>query len=134
MGPTQRSPYGSCVPDSFGRTGSASLHLRSLRRSFTSSEDDADLEADSIESPSKPSHTYPNLKQNSNESMPVIMPGDQIPKFIALPCPCAPPRAENIITVDVQKPPQPPPPPPPPPRPPSIVYNHVARFGVYYDG
>lgn len=28
-------------------------------------------------------------------SLPVIMPGDKIAKFIALPCPCEPPRPEK---------------------------------------
>ncbi|PIN02191.1 hypothetical protein CDL12_17596 [Handroanthus impetiginosus] len=50
-----------------------------------------------------------DLKQKQKQSLPVIMPGDNVPRFIALPCPCEPPRLGKII-VDVQK--QPPPPPP----------------------
>ncbi|KAJ9670344.1 hypothetical protein PVL29_026718 [Vitis rotundifolia] len=79
--------------------------LRSLRRSFS---DDRDPEADVQESPSKTKPEYTGLKQNLSQSMPVLMPGDQIPKFIALPCPCEPPRAEKIV-VQVQKPPSKPP-------------------------
>ncbi|KAM7524302.1 hypothetical protein LguiA_014204 [Lonicera macranthoides] len=76
--------------------------LRSLRRSF-----DADHEDDTEDAPSKPKHTHMNSKQNQNESLPVLMPGDRIAKFIALPCPCEPPRPEMII-VQVKKPPKPP--------------------------
>ncbi|CAD5335938.1 unnamed protein product [Arabidopsis thaliana] len=48
------------------------------------------------------------MKKPQNLSVPVLMPGDNTPKFIALPCPCAPPRPEKL-TVDVQTPPQSPP-------------------------
>lgn len=48
-----------------------------------------------------------DLKKDERESLPVIMPGDQIAKFIALPCPCEPPRPEKII-VQVEKSPKPP--------------------------
>ncbi|KAL5705542.1 hypothetical protein ACHQM5_023835 [Ranunculus cassubicifolius] len=99
--------------------------LRSLRRSFSG---DPVSDPESIPSPSKPASPYPNLKQKQTESLPVIMAGDNIPKFMALPCPCEPPRPERI-SVKIEKPPM-----PPPPSPPQIVYNHVARFGVYYDG
>ncbi|KAI3977055.1 hypothetical protein MKX01_032170 [Papaver californicum] len=37
--------------------------------------------------------TYPSLNINQSESLPVLMPGDDIPRFIAMPCPCEPPRA-----------------------------------------
>ncbi|KAI3987585.1 hypothetical protein MKX01_021497 [Papaver californicum] len=120
--------------------------LRSLRRSFSpddhhrEEDHDTDLEANNntIQSPSsKPSQIYPNWKQTINESMPVIMPGDKIAKFIALPCPCEPFRPDKVV-VEVQSmqqtPPPPPPPPAPPPQPQTLVYNHVARFGVYYNG
>lgn len=46
-------------------------------------------------------------KQKQNQSLPVIMPGDRIAKFIAMPCPCEPLRADKII-VQVEKPPKPP--------------------------
>ncbi|KAL1810038.1 hypothetical protein ACET3Z_027028 [Daucus carota] len=73
--------------------------IRSLRRSF-----DDDLEAGHYEeSPSKPKSNQMDLKQKQNESLPVLMPGDRIAKFIAMPCPCEPLRAQKII-VEVQKP------------------------------
>jgi len=42
------------------------------------------------------------MKQNYAESLPVLMPGDAVPKFIATACPCQPPRDERI-TIHVQK-------------------------------
>ncbi|KAE8010454.1 hypothetical protein FH972_006825 [Carpinus fangiana] len=78
--------------------------FRSLRRSFS---EDPDHEPDIEASPSKSKPTCTDLKQNQSESLPVLMPGDRIPKFIALPCPCEPPRPETIV-VKVQKPPKPP--------------------------
>lgn len=54
---------------------------------------------------------FQNLKQEEIQSLPVIMPGDNVPKFIALPCPCEPPRMEKIV-VEVE---------PPPPKPPRIA-------------
>ncbi|XWS29634.1 hypothetical protein CRYUN_Cryun24cG0046300 [Craigia yunnanensis] len=78
--------------------------LRSLRRSFADGTDpDADIEA----SPSKSKPEYTDLKKNQSQSLPVLMPGDQIPKFIALPCPCEPPRQDKVF-VKVQKPHKPP--------------------------
>lgn len=50
------------------------------------------------------------LKKNMGQSFSVMMPGDEVPKFIAMPCPCQPSRPENIV-VTVEKPPQPPKPP-----------------------
>ncbi|KAA8546643.1 hypothetical protein F0562_003126 [Nyssa sinensis] len=82
--------------------------LRSFRRSLS---DDTDPEADIDRSPSKPKSLHTNSKQNQSQSLPVLMPGDRIPKFIALPCPCEPPRPGKII-VEVQK---------PPPKPPRIA-------------
>ncbi|ONK54840.1 uncharacterized protein A4U43_UnF10670 [Asparagus officinalis] len=41
--------------------------------------------------PQRPSYLLPNDQGAENktyESLPVIMPGDQIPKFVAWPCPC----------------------------------------------
>ncbi|KAI3852847.1 hypothetical protein MKW92_049189 [Papaver armeniacum] len=115
--------------------------LRSLRRSFSQHPEgeDADLEANNsnIQSPSsKPSQIYTNWKQSINESMPVIMPGDKVARFIALPCPCEPYRPDKVVVEvqNLQQTPPPPPPPPPPPQPQTLVYNHVARFGVYYNG
>ncbi|XAR71428.1 hypothetical protein NMG60_11028679 [Bertholletia excelsa] len=77
--------------------------LRSLRRSFAGG--GGDLEAGSDGSPSKPRPGNTSSKQSMSQSLPVLMPGDEIPKFIALPCPCRPPMPEKII-VQVQEPPQ----------------------------
>ncbi|MBA0722358.1 hypothetical protein Golax_003041 [Gossypium laxum] len=38
------------------------------------------------------------------QSMPVLMPGDKVPRFIAMASPCEPPRTETI-TIRVPKPP-----------------------------
>ncbi|XP_068312703.1 uncharacterized protein At5g65660-like [Pyrus communis] len=79
--------------------------LRSLRRSFNQN---ADPEADvQPPSPSKSKPAHLDLKQKQRESLPVIMAGDQIPKFMALPCPREPPRDEKTV-VKVQKQPKPP--------------------------
>ena len=48
------------------------------------------------------------VKQSKGESLPVLMPGDEVPKFIAMPCPCQPSRLETIV-VTVEKPPHKPP-------------------------
>ncbi|KVH92417.1 uncharacterized protein At5g65660-like [Cynara cardunculus var. scolymus] len=75
--------------------------LRHLRGSF-SDEDDDD------HSSFKPKPTYSEKKQNENQSLPVVMPGDRIARFIALPCPCEPPREEKIVVEEIQKSPKPP--------------------------
>ncbi|BAT99394.1 hypothetical protein LR48_Vigan07g130000 [Vigna angularis] len=65
-----------------------------------------------------PPHPQPSLtqsqpsmvKQNKGQSLPVLMPGDELPKFIAMPCPRQPSRPDTIVvTVDTPplKPPQP---------------------------
>ncbi|OMO50843.1 hypothetical protein CCACVL1_30211 [Corchorus capsularis] len=38
------------------------------------------------------------------ESLPVLMPGDRVPRFIAMACPCEPPILEKI-TIQIHKPP-----------------------------
>lgn len=43
-------------------------------------------------------------KRDESQSLSVLMPGDQVPKFIAMACPCRPPLAEKV-TIEVQKPP-----------------------------
>lgn len=48
------------------------------------------------------------MKQNQRQSMPVLMPGDEVPKFIAMPCPCEPPIVVDQIEVNLPKPPKPP--------------------------
>ncbi|KAJ4822736.1 hypothetical protein Tsubulata_006992 [Turnera subulata] len=81
--------------------------LRSLRQSF--SDDPHPEDADDIEaSPSKSNHTNMDFKKKQSQSLPVLMPGDHVPKFIALPCPCEPPRPEKVV-VKVQTPPPKPP-------------------------
>ncbi|XP_020240367.1 uncharacterized protein At5g65660 [Cajanus cajan] len=50
----------------------------------------------------KPAFPVVMMKQNYAKSLPVLMPGDDIPKFIATACPCEPPRDERI-TIHVQK-------------------------------
>lgn len=54
-----------------------------------------------------------NCKQNQISDMPaVLMPGDQVPKFIALPCPCQPPRPDKVLAEVQQQPSSPMKPPP----------------------
>ncbi|CAJ1931194.1 unnamed protein product [Sphenostylis stenocarpa] len=64
-----------------------------------------------------PSHTQSQpsreVKQNKGESLPVLMPGDEVPKFIAMPCPCQPSRPDTFV-VTVENPPLKPPLPVPP--------------------
>ncbi|KAF5747301.1 hypothetical protein HS088_TW05G00022 [Tripterygium wilfordii] len=81
--------------------------LRSLRRSFSVGESIVDPDSD-IEAASKSKKSHTELKQSKSQSLPVLMPGDQFPKFIALPCPCEPPRPEMVV-VKVEEPLKPPP-------------------------
>ncbi|KAK9054176.1 hypothetical protein SSX86_025253 [Deinandra increscens subsp. villosa] len=46
-------------------------------------------------SPSKPKNNPSEAFEKLNESFPVVMPGDRIARFIALPSPCEPPRPQN---------------------------------------
>ncbi|PWA55771.1 hydroxyproline-rich glycoprotein family protein [Artemisia annua] len=62
---------------------------------------------ESDDSISKPKPDSTEKKHIENESLPVIMPGDRIAKFIALPCPCEPARLEKIVVKVVEKPPKP---------------------------
>ncbi|KAF8089690.1 hypothetical protein N665_0499s0018 [Sinapis alba] len=78
---------------------------RSLRRSLANA-------SAHPSSPFKPTLPFPDLKNPQDLSITVLMPGDKTPKFIALPCPCAPPRPEKL-TVDIQSPPHSPPVKPP---------------------
>ncbi|RZC88422.1 hypothetical protein C5167_016224 [Papaver somniferum] len=97
--------------------------LRSLRQSFASDAHD-DLEANTA---IKITPTYPSLKINQRESLPVLMPGDNIPKFISLPCPCEPPRAvktdAHIVDTDAKL----------SVAPTVVVYSHITRSGVHYE-
>ncbi|GAA0147869.1 hypothetical protein Leryth_006674 [Lithospermum erythrorhizon] len=83
--------------------------LRSFTRSFSHQTLD-DLEAATQHGPSKPKPNHMSLKGKvENESYTVLMPGDEVPKFIAMPCPCQPSRSEgNIHLVELPKPPKPP--------------------------
>ncbi|KAK9066961.1 hypothetical protein SSX86_014285 [Deinandra increscens subsp. villosa] len=75
--------------------------LRHLRGSLSSEEED--------QSDSKPKPTYSEKLRNENQSLPVVMPGDRIATFIALPCPCEPTRYdEKVILEEVEKTPKPP--------------------------
>ncbi|CAF1716913.1 unnamed protein product [Brassica oleracea var. botrytis] len=86
---------------------------RSLRRSLANASGHPSAASADIESsPFKPRLPFPDLKKNQNLSVTVLMPGDNTPKFIALPCPCAPPRPEKL-TVSAQSPPHSPPVKPP---------------------
>ncbi|CAA0839674.1 Uncharacterized protein SHERM_06236 [Striga hermonthica] len=86
---------------------SCCYHCGKLRRSL-SFHATADLEAAAavVHRPCKPVIPPMNLKQQETQSLPVIMAGDNVPKFIALPCPCEPPRLGKIIDgADLKKPP-----------------------------
>ncbi|CAJ2652261.1 unnamed protein product [Trifolium pratense] len=62
----------------------------------------AQTQADLTSSPQKPAFPFVMMKQSYAESLPVLMPGDEIPKFIAMACPCKPPTDESI-TIHVDK-------------------------------
>ncbi|PNX93495.1 hydroxyproline-rich glycoprotein family protein [Trifolium pratense] len=47
----------------------------------------AQTQADLTSSPQKPAFPFVMMKQSYAESLPVLMPGDEIPKFIAMACP-----------------------------------------------
>ncbi|GLU20203.1 hypothetical protein SLE2022_364140 [Rubroshorea leprosula] len=81
--------------------------LRSLRPSF--SENAADHDGDIESSPSKSNSSLTELKKIQGQSLPVLMPGDEIPKFIALPSPCEPQRPEKVVVKVKNPPPKPPP-------------------------
>ncbi|CAN1342815.1 Uncharacterized protein At5g65660 [Linum perenne] len=73
--------------------------LRSLRRLRGVSDQDQDVESP----PSKPNPIHWDVKENGKESVAVVMAGDEIPKFIALPCPCQPEKAEKVADVEVEE-------------------------------
>ncbi|XP_027333300.1 uncharacterized protein At5g65660-like [Abrus precatorius] len=85
------------------------LHWNKLQSLFRYSEaiipqslGQAQIQADITSSPQKPVFPVVMMKKNYAESLPVLMPGDDIPKFIAMACPCQPPREERI-TIHVEK-------------------------------
>ncbi|KAM0001930.1 hypothetical protein Hdeb2414_s0003g00084641 [Helianthus debilis subsp. tardiflorus] len=55
------------------------------------------------QSPSKPRNTFSETKETEKQSFPVVMPGDRIARFIAMPCPCEPSRQETVVVEKVQK-------------------------------
>ncbi|KAF5455919.1 uncharacterized protein At5g65660-like [Juglans microcarpa x Juglans regia] len=70
----------------------ACLHWDKLRSLLQSSPDvTSDLETNSPNSPRKPASPHKMPKKGENRSLSVLMPGDQVPKFIAIACPCRPP-------------------------------------------
>ncbi|GAB2283021.1 hypothetical protein Dimus_017552 [Dionaea muscipula] len=85
--------------------------LRSLRQhsSRTTESRSDDLEA----SPAAGSASRSNTILKGEKMPAVLMPGDHVPKFIAVPCPCNPPRPEaekyHATHEQALKPPKPPP-------------------------
>ncbi|KAJ9186907.1 hypothetical protein P3X46_002425 [Hevea brasiliensis] len=80
------------------------LHWDKLRSLFgASTEENFHTPQDIEQLPQKPT-PHQESKRNKAESLPVLMPGDQVPRFIAMACPCEPPLLEKI-TIKVQKPP-----------------------------
>ncbi|CAI8585785.1 unnamed protein product [Vicia faba] len=81
------------------------LHWNKLKFLFPSSPimtPHAQIQHDLTSSPQKPAFPFVMMKQSYAESLPVLMPGDEIPKFIAMACPCRPPTDETI-TIRVDK-------------------------------
>ncbi|XP_076949897.1 uncharacterized protein At5g65660-like [Bidens hawaiensis] len=60
------------------------------------------VDNNSDDSPSKPNHVYLEKRREVEESLPVIMPGDRFARFIAMPCPCEPPRQGKITVEEIQ--------------------------------
>ncbi|KAJ7958874.1 hydroxyproline-rich glycoprotein family protein [Quillaja saponaria] len=54
-------------------------------------------------SPHKTLPPLMTMKQNQVQSLPVLMPGDEVPKFIAMACPCQPPVMDKL-TIKVHDP------------------------------
>ncbi|KAM7261855.1 hypothetical protein ACFE04_020932 [Oxalis oulophora] len=76
--------------------------LRSLRRSYSEDMDPEAVDFTQASPSNKSKHVQLDVKQNQRFSVPVLMPGDQIPKFIAMPCPCEPPRTKSTVVVVVK--------------------------------
>ncbi|KAJ8638198.1 hypothetical protein MRB53_012465 [Persea americana] len=76
--------------------------LRALRLAFSRSSI-SDTNTGPIQSPPKSMPLHKDLEKKESQSLPVIMPGDQIPKYIAWPCPCEPnsPVPTEKITIEV---------------------------------
>ncbi|KAK8597025.1 hypothetical protein V6N13_001647 [Hibiscus sabdariffa] len=70
-------------------------------------DDDDDIESDNRNRSSDFQDSCPVMMAKGKivgESPLVLMPGDTVPRFIAMTCPCEPPRTEKI-TITVPKPP-----------------------------
>ncbi|KAJ8645503.1 hypothetical protein MRB53_007251 [Persea americana] len=78
--------------------------IRSLSRHL-SADTDTVTETATVQYPSKSTPADVSSKQNHSESLPVLMPGDQIPKYIARPCTCDTLVPLEKIIVIVQTPP-----------------------------
>ncbi|KAM1014334.1 hypothetical protein TB2_044162 [Malus domestica] len=80
------------------------LHWDKVRSLFLSSVEEGNPD-DHILPDFDQKPTRPNMmeKQNQQKSLTVLMPGEQVPKFIAIACPCQPPVMEKLSVV-VQKP------------------------------
>ncbi|XP_012068086.1 uncharacterized protein At5g65660 [Jatropha curcas] len=80
--------------------------LRSLLKPSRGEEDNSHVQEDIEHLPYKSSPLHQESKQNQvQNTVPVLMPGDQVPKFIAMACPCQPSIMEEKITVKMEKPP-----------------------------
>ncbi|GJY21251.1 hypothetical protein Tco_0879742 [Tanacetum coccineum] len=73
--------------------------LRHLRGDFSDDDNHGSDDSDS-----KPKPVYSEKKQEEDKSVPVIMAGDQYARFIAMPCPCEPPRQGKIVVEEVHTP------------------------------
>ncbi|KAL5100003.1 hypothetical protein RYX36_004330 [Vicia faba] len=78
--------------------------FRSLHQSLS------DLEAAQAHAhtQSQPSKPISQSMEKKGQSLTVLMPGDEVPKFIAMPCPCQPSRLEETV-VSVENSPSKPP-------------------------
>lgn len=87
---------------------SCCYHWEKLRRTFSLRPLGAahDLEAYGSPGPSKPKPSNQESGKGEIQTLPVIiMPGDNVPKFIALPCPCEPLRQDEFVVHHVETPP-----------------------------
>ncbi|KAJ6405056.1 hypothetical protein OIU84_013100, partial [Salix udensis] len=73
---------------------SCCLHWEKVLSLFgvSGEENHSHIEEDIEHLPQKSSPPHVKLKKNHGQSLPVLMPGDRVPKFIAMACPCEPPR------------------------------------------
>ncbi|GMJ15241.1 hypothetical protein like AT5G65660 [Hibiscus trionum] len=79
------------------------LHTLISGSSYQDRDDDDDIESGSSDFQDSSPIKKPEDKI-VEQSLPVLMPGDKAPRFIAMACPCEPLTAEKI-TITVSKPP-----------------------------